>query len=68
MASQSINVIECPEFRALLLLLRGELKDSDIPHRIKLHGQVMKAWVQWFMELKKELGVSSKQLYSSQQF
>jgi hypothetical protein len=30
--SQSINVIECKEFHALLLLMKAELEDSDIPH------------------------------------
>ncbi|EDR08984.1 uncharacterized protein LACBIDRAFT_296634 [Laccaria bicolor S238N-H82] len=28
---QSINVVECPEFRQLLLLLREDLEDKDIP-------------------------------------
>jgi len=39
---QSINVMECPEFRNLLLLLRPDLADKDIPHRTKLHQQNVK--------------------------
>ncbi|KIJ21095.1 hypothetical protein PAXINDRAFT_6876 [Paxillus involutus ATCC 200175] len=35
----SLNVIECPEFWQLLLLLRQDLHDSQIPHRTKLRKQ-----------------------------
>jgi hypothetical protein len=55
--SQSLNVIECPEFRALLLLLRNDLKDSMIPHRTKLRELVIEAWRRYFNILKKDLEV-----------
>jgi hypothetical protein len=38
---QSLNIIECKEFRKLLLLLRQDLKDSDIPHRTKIRESVI---------------------------
>ena len=54
---QSINVIEGPEFRSLLLLLRQDLHDKDIPRRTKLRESVVRAWELWFKTLKQELSV-----------
>jgi hypothetical protein len=54
---ESINIIECPEFRDLLLLLREELKDTDIPHRRKIHDVIINASVEYFEYLKKDLKV-----------
>ena len=54
---QSINVVECREFRDLLLLLCGDLKDSDIPHRTKLREAIIKAWRVYFESLKADLKV-----------
>lgn len=54
---QSINVIECPEFRNLLLLLREDFKDGDIPHRKKIREVIVQAWAVYFEDLKKELKV-----------
>ena len=57
-AFQSINVVECREFRDLLLLLRQDLGDKDIPHRTKIHEAIITAWKSWFIGLKHELAVS----------
>jgi hypothetical protein len=54
---QSINVVECREFRDLLLLLRESLKETDIPHRTKLREEIIKAWKGWFQILKDDLEV-----------
>ncbi|KIM78715.1 hypothetical protein PILCRDRAFT_56284, partial [Piloderma croceum F 1598] len=54
---QSINVIECREFRDLLLLLRADIQDKDIPHRTKIREAIIKAWESWFQNLKEELTV-----------
>jgi hypothetical protein len=54
---QSINVIENREFRDLLLLLREDLKDSDIPHRTKVRQAIVEAWVIYINALKAELAV-----------
>ncbi|KAJ7448703.1 hypothetical protein FB451DRAFT_1532285 [Mycena latifolia] len=51
----SINLIENPDFRDLLLLLRESLRDEDIPHRTKLRSLVLDAWLQYYDSLKKEL-------------
>lgn len=40
---QSVNVVECPEFRKLLLLLKEDLDDLDIPHRTKLKTSIIAA-------------------------
>lgn len=50
-------VIECPEFRKLLLLLREDLQDKDIPHRTKIRESIIKAWQTYFARLKADLAV-----------
>ena len=52
-------VIECPEFRDLLLLLRESLHDTDIPHRTKIRTAIIEAWTTWFQTLKGSLAVST---------
>jgi hypothetical protein len=54
---QSINIVECREFRDLLLLLRDGLKESDIPHRTKIREAIIKAWQAYFQSLKADLQV-----------
>ena len=51
---KSFNVVECPEFRALLLLLRNDL---NIPHRTKLHELLLQAWRAHFEVLRRDLQV-----------
>ncbi|KAJ7836917.1 hypothetical protein B0H14DRAFT_3141636 [Mycena olivaceomarginata] len=41
---QSINVVENEQLRAIFLMLRAELKDSDIPHRTKIRKRVIEIW------------------------
>ncbi|KAJ7936657.1 hypothetical protein B0H13DRAFT_1469856, partial [Mycena leptocephala] len=41
---QSINIVENEQLRAILLMLRAELKDSDIPHRSKIRSRIMEVW------------------------
>ena len=55
---QSINVVECPEFRQLLRLLCQELRDTDIPRRTKLRELIIEAWRDYFQALKEDLEVS----------
>ena len=52
---KSLNIIECPEFRCLLLLLRSDLMDTQIPHRTKLHELLLQAWAQHFKNLHRDL-------------
>jgi len=55
--SKSINIIECPEFRALLRLLRSDLKDTMILHRTKIRELIVEAWRRYFQQLKQKLSV-----------
>jgi hypothetical protein len=55
---QSINVVECPEFRQLLLFLREDLREDDLPRGDKARTAVMKAWYIYYKVLKDELQVS----------
>ena len=54
---QSLNVVECNEFRRLLLFLREDLKDTDIPHRTKIKMDIIEAWKDYFVTLKQDLAV-----------
>jgi hypothetical protein len=54
---KAINVVECPEFRALLLLLRSDMKQSVIPHRTKLRELIIHDWRRHYGELKDDLAV-----------
>ena len=54
---KSIAVLDCPEFHTLLLLLRNDLKDSNIPHRTKGRVLIIKAWKKHFMALHAELAI-----------
>jgi hypothetical protein len=50
-------VIECPEFRNLLVFLRDDLSDDDIFGRDKLKLSIMEAWYSYYLVLKDELEV-----------
>ena len=54
---QSLNVVECPEFRQLLLLLQQDLQDKDIPRRTKIREAIISAWQAYFITLKRDLAV-----------
>ncbi|KAI0919445.1 hypothetical protein AcV7_006181 [Taiwanofungus camphoratus] len=52
---QSLNVVQCPEFRSLLLYLREDLQEKDIPRRTKVRELIIKAWKIGFDMLKDDL-------------
>jgi hypothetical protein len=54
---KALNIIECREFRDLLLLLRKELKESMIPHRTRLRELIIQSWKRYFQTLKQDLSV-----------
>ena len=54
---QSLDVIECPEFRDLLLLLRDDFKDTQILHCCKLRELILYQWSTYFKDLRKDLEV-----------
>jgi hypothetical protein len=49
--------VERVEFRDLLLMMKPDLADKDIPHRSKLRESIITAWESWFRILKKDLSV-----------
>jgi hypothetical protein len=61
---QSLNVLECPEFRTLLLLLRSDLKETMIPHCTKIRELIIQAWRRHFQNLRQDLAVRSILLYN----
>lgn len=52
---QALNLVECVEFRRLLLLLREDLREQDIPRRTRMQEQIIKAWQDHFATLKEDL-------------
>ena len=55
---QSINVIEDPNFRDLVLFLgRGAYAEEDIPHRTKLTEEIIKAWKEERKQFSAEMKV-----------
>lgn len=54
---QSLRVVEVPEFRRLLVLLREELGDKGIPGRTKVRNTIMESVEDFFKSLKDELQV-----------
>lgn len=58
MQSQSIRVVDCPEFREIILLTNSNIRDVDIPRRTKVREAVLEAWSNWFQGFKKDLQVS----------
>lgn len=49
--------MEGREFRNILMLLRSELGEVDIPRRTTLRKEVMMSWVKWFVGLRDQLQV-----------
>ena len=54
---QSLNVVESPQFQRLLLLLRPELKESDIPGRTTIRNHISRCLQEHLDQLKKEMKV-----------
>jgi hypothetical protein len=54
---KSLNLVECQEFRDLLLLLRSGLRESMIPRRTKVRELIIQAWKEYFQVLKLQLAV-----------
>ncbi|KAJ7155918.1 hypothetical protein C8R43DRAFT_884280, partial [Mycena crocata] len=52
---QSINVIENEQLRAIFLMLRAELKDSDIPHRTTIRNRILQIWDEYLDRLEADI-------------
>jgi len=61
---KSLNIVECPKFRKLLLFLQSDLRESFIPHQTKLCKLIIQAWRQHFQVLRHKLAVCLPQLLS----
>jgi hypothetical protein len=59
---ESLNLIECPEFRSLLMYMRSDLREVTILRRTKLRELVVQVWRDYFQTLRRELAVSRLQL------
>lgn len=55
--SKSLNLVECYEFRELLLLLRPSLTEANIPRQTKLRELIIHVWKEYFQVLKSQLAV-----------
>jgi hypothetical protein len=49
---QALRVVDVVEFRQLLLLLREDLDDNDIPGRTKIRTGIMESLDGFFLKLK----------------
>ncbi|THU76963.1 hypothetical protein K435DRAFT_703544, partial [Dendrothele bispora CBS 962.96] len=54
---QAINTIENPKLRAIFLMLKRDLKDSDIPHRNLIRERIMEMWEEHLDALEEEFAV-----------
>jgi hypothetical protein len=54
---QSERVVDCPEFRNLLLYCGRELKEKDIPHRTRVSGLIIEAFKTSYNALIQEIEV-----------
>jgi len=52
-----LNVVESPELRKIFMMLRQELKDSDIPHRATIRRRIEEIWEEHLKGLEDELKV-----------
>lgn len=57
LASQSLNIVESPRLRAIFLLLRKELKESDIPGRTTIRKRVEEVLAEHLVQLGEEMKV-----------
>ncbi|KAF7328561.1 HAT family dimerization domain-containing protein [Mycena venus] len=55
---QSINVVENEQLRNIFLMLRSELKDSDIPHRTKIRKRIIEVWDEHLAHLESEMATA----------
>ncbi|PPQ97649.1 hypothetical protein CVT26_002438 [Gymnopilus dilepis] len=54
----SINIVESPKLRALFLMLREDLKNTDIPHRTSVREHIMATWEKHLETLQAEMGAA----------
>lgn len=50
-----MNIVESPRFRKILLMLREELQDRDIPHRNTIRKRLMEMLQEYLSELDQDM-------------
>ena len=55
---QSINIVESPRLKKIFLLLREELKESDIPSRTTMRNRIEQVYDEYMKELEGEMAVN----------
>ena len=55
---QSINIVESPRLRKIFLLLRKELKESDIPSHSTMCTCIEQAYDEHMKQLEEEMAVN----------
>jgi hypothetical protein len=59
MLAQAISVVESPRLRKIFLLLREELKESDIPSRSTMRNRIEEAYEEHMKQLQEEMEVTT---------
>jgi len=60
---QSIQVVECPEFRHLYMVLQESLINTDIPHYDKMRDAIISRWWKTFEDLRDDLSMRLNDLF-----
>jgi hypothetical protein len=60
---QSINVVDCPELRELLLFIGTEIEDYDIPHRTKLSELITSRFKVEYNRMIEDINVRFRPFY-----
>jgi len=60
---QSLNAIENLQLRQIFLMLREELRDSDIPHHLTIRARIIEVWDEHLDDLQKEMKVWKRFLF-----
>jgi hypothetical protein len=55
---QSINIVESPRLRKIFLLLRKELKESDIPGHSTMRTHIEQVYEEHMKQLEEEMAVN----------
>lgn len=62
-SQQSVNVVDCPEFRAFVLFGRTDVSEKDLPHRTSLTKKLFDKFDAAHLALIEELKVSPSAIY-----
>lgn len=60
---QSLDVVDCPELRDLLLFIGAQLEDRDIPHRTKLSEMITTRFKTEYNKMIEDIGVCCYTLF-----